>query len=113
MFLTISETELLHYGLLIFCISTVLLISSFICSFHVILSTNSNLTLYSTRVKSVVSFIAFDPRLFGPPYSRMYQRDGIEVRASALQSVDLGFISQIESYQKTLKMVFTASLLRT
>ena len=34
------------------------------------------------------------------------------VRASALQSVDLGFISLVESYQKTLKkMVFTASLL--
>ena len=33
------------------------------------------------------------------------------VRASALQSVDLGFISQVKSYQKTLKMVFTASLL--
>ena len=33
------------------------------------------------------------------------------VRASASQSVDLGFISLVESYQKTLKMVFTASLL--
>ena len=33
------------------------------------------------------------------------------VRASASQSVDLGFIFHVESYQKTLKMVFTASLL--
>ena len=33
------------------------------------------------------------------------------VRASTLQSVDLGLISQVESYQKTSKMVFTASLL--
>ena len=33
------------------------------------------------------------------------------VRASAWQSVDPGFISLVESYQKTLKMVFTASLL--
>ena len=34
------------------------------------------------------------------------------VRASASQSVDLGFISLVESYQKTFKkMVFTASLL--
>ena len=33
------------------------------------------------------------------------------VRTSASQLVDLGFISQIEPYQKTLKMVFTASLL--
>ena len=33
------------------------------------------------------------------------------VRASASQSVDLGFIPLVESYQKTLKMVSTASLL--
>ena len=33
------------------------------------------------------------------------------VKASASQSVDLGFIFPVESYQKTLKMVFTASLL--
>ena len=33
----------------------------------------------------------------------MYQRDGVEVKASALQSVDLGFIPLVESYQKTLK----------
>ena len=37
--------------------------------------------------------------------------DGVVVRASASQSVDLGFIPLVESYQKTLKMVFTASLL--
>ena len=29
--------------------------------------------------------------------------DGVVVRASALQSVDYGFISLVESYQKTLK----------
>ena len=29
--------------------------------------------------------------------------DGVAVRGSALQSVDLGFISLVESYQKTLK----------
>ena len=39
------------------------------------------------------------------------QRDGVVVRASASQSVDLGFIPKVELYQKTLKMVFTASLL--
>ena len=33
------------------------------------------------------------------------------VRAFALQSVDLWFISQVDSYQKTLNVVFTASLL--
>ena len=32
-----------------------------------------------------------------------YRRDGVAARASALQSVDLGFIFQVESYQKTLK----------
>ena len=29
--------------------------------------------------------------------------NGIVIRVSALQSVNLGFISQVESYQKTLK----------
>ena len=33
------------------------------------------------------------------------------VRASASQSVDLGFIPLVESYKKTLKMVSAASLL--
>ena len=33
------------------------------------------------------------------------------VRAFALQSVDLGFNPLVESYQKTLKMVSTVSLL--
>ena len=31
------------------------------------------------------------------------RRGGVVVRASASQSVDLGFISLVESYQKTLK----------
>ena len=39
------------------------------------------------------------------------RRDGLVVRASSSQSVDLGFNPLVESYQKTLKMVFTASLL--
>ena len=34
---------------------------------------------------------------------KVYRRDGVVVRASASQSVDLGFISLVESYQKTLK----------
>ena len=33
------------------------------------------------------------------------------VRGAATQAVDLGFITLVESYQKTLKMVSTASLL--
>ena len=37
--------------------------------------------------------------------------NGVVVRASASQLVDLGFIPLVESYQKTLKMVFIASLL--
>ena len=32
-----------------------------------------------------------------------HRRDGVVVRAYASQSVDLGFISLVESYQKTLK----------
>ena len=42
------------------------------------------------------------PRLI-PQIPRLNRRDGVVVRASALQSVDLGFISLVESYQKTLK----------
>ena len=34
---------------------------------------------------------------------RHERRDGVVVRASASQSVDLGFIPLVESYQKTLK----------
>ena len=33
----------------------------------------------------------------------VHRRDGAVVRLSASQSVDLGFICQVESYQKTLK----------
>ena len=39
------------------------------------------------------------------------RRDGVVVKASASQSVDLAFIPLVESYQKTLKMEFIASLL--
>ena len=35
--------------------------------------------------------------------NKVDRRDGVVVRASALQSVDLGFISLVGSYQKTLK----------
>ena len=40
------------------------------------------------------------------PNARLFlnnRRDGVVVRASASQSVDLGFIPLVESYQKTLK----------
>ena len=40
-----------------------------------------------------------------------YYLNFVVVRASASQSVDLDFIPLVESYQKTLKMVSTASLL--
>ena len=36
-------------------------------------------------------------------YRKEYWHDGVVVGVSALQSVDLGFISLVESYQKTLK----------
>ena len=39
------------------------------------------------------------------------QCDGVVVRASASQLIDLRFNPLVESYQKTLKMVHTASLL--
>ena len=35
--------------------------------------------------------------------SKTDRRDGVVVRASASQSVDLGFIPLVESYQKALK----------
>ncbi len=35
------------------------------------------------------------------------RRDGVVVRASASQSVDLGFIPLVESYQKTLKNIYS------
>ena len=40
-----------------------------------------------------------------------YRRDGVVVRASSLQSVGLGFHPLVESYQKMLNVVSTASLL--
>ena len=43
--------------------------------------------------------------------SKQNWRDGVVVRASALQSVNLGFIPLVESYEKIFKMIFTASLL--
>ena len=39
-------------------------------------------------------------------FSVVDRRDGVVVRASASQSVDLGFISLVKSYQKTLKNGF-------
>ena len=36
-------------------------------------------------------------------YKLIDRHDGVVLRASALQSVDLGFIPQVKSYQKTLK----------
>ena len=36
-------------------------------------------------------------------YYVFYRRNGVVVRASASQSVDLGFIPLVESYEKTLK----------
>ena len=41
--------------------------------------------------------------IFNWSFVEVDRRDGVVVRASASQSVDLGFISLVESYQKTLK----------
>ena len=42
-------------------------------------------------------------KLKGINIMNRHWHDGIVVGASALQSVDLGFIYRVESYQKTLK----------
>ena len=42
-------------------------------------------------------------KLLHTTHTQNYRRDGVVVRASASQSVDLGFISLVGSYQKTLK----------
>ena len=39
----------------------------------------------------------------GGLFQKQIKGNGVVVRASALQSVDLGFISLVESYQKTFK----------
>ena len=44
-----------------------------------------------------------DLTVFINDLSRSNRRDGVVVRASASQSVDLGFTHQVESHQKTLK----------
>ena len=41
--------------------------------------------------------------VFFPHATIQNRHDGVEVTASASQSVGLGFISQVQSYQKTLK----------
>ena len=55
------------------------------------MSTMPALWLYYACTTSTMSVLVY------------YRRDGVVVRASASQSVDLGFISLVESYQKTLK----------
>ena len=47
----------------------------------------------------------YDSRVRGECHKEVddNRRDGVVVRASASQSVDLGFIILVESYQKTLK----------
>ena len=55
--------------------------------------------------------VVFDPGI-NAVMERANRRDDVVIKASASQSVNLGFISQVESYQKRLqKTVFTASLL--
>ena len=42
-------------------------------------------------------------KVLNPLANLINRRDGVVVRASASQSVDLGFNSHVESYQKSLK----------
>ena len=53
----------------------------------------------------VTSFPSAGRKIFTPTRQTdaTDRRDGVVVRASASQSVDLGFIPLVESYQKTLK----------
>ena len=60
--------------------------------------------MFSTPKSSVVKFnqiIILLAKFHCPNY--LFLTDGVVVRASASQSVDLGFIILVESYQKTLK----------
>ena len=62
--------------------------------------------LILTFVNTITPFRSVDGIfLFLVQFNR---RDGVVVGMFASQSVDLGFIPFVESYQKTLKMVFTA-----
>ena len=56
---------------------------------HLMFSLEKNTPLYTSKL--------------GKKYASNHRRDGVVVRASASQSVDLGFIPLVESYQKTLK----------
>ena len=56
---------------------------------------NSRRSFYNERTSTIDSIMK-ERRLLN-------RRDGVVVRASASQSVDLGFIPLVESYQKTLK----------
>ena len=53
--------------------------------------------LFWLRLNNPVSYTSYIQ------YHNSNRRDGVVVRASASQSVDLGFIPHVESYQKTLK----------
>ena len=48
-------------------------------------------------------FVLYNYNFIAKFYNKKDRRDGVVVRASASQSVDLGFIPLVESYQKTLK----------
>ena len=54
-------------------------------------------------VKVGVSSLPFYQFYNCASYAKSYRRDGVVVRASASQSVDVGFIPCVNSYLKTLK----------
>ena len=61
-----------------------------------------NVYVFSAHKMFATFRVSFPDRISHLTISQ-YRCDGVVVRASASQSVDLGFISQVESYQKTLK----------
>ena len=84
-----------------------------VMTFNIILFDNCNSTLTNEADSTLV---VWDNKIFVHysllntlPSSSIFRflaanrRDGVVVRASASQSVDLGFIPLVESYQKTLK----------
>ena len=97
-----GETYLSLMNITLFCIAQTnafkisLLFSVQLCYFSVN-SKAERLLETSKALSTSKAYVLFTFSYF------CYRRDGVVDRASASQSVDLGFTSLVESYQKTLK----------
>ena len=68
----------------------------------------------NSRIKNIISIQLLHEHLLAKIKNQIHkhnQCNGVVARVSASQSIDLGFIPLVESYQKTLKMASAASLL--